>query len=1544
MENKMNLNDNKSFPRIPQQMEHASRMDELFARMPGEEDIAMRQEFIKHYTVGLNRHQVIVFAEPVHFRDTEDGAWQDIDNTLEEAVNEHGRAVLRNHANRMRVEFPQQPDGNNLASIADGGKTFAWGFEEECTPTRAKPRTGAAMKQERLVKMAQRMPKFVGRTLESLRNSDLSAEIETEQERRGDIAQLKAENTYENILPGISVRYTLGSNTVKEDIILAEPSALQHVKLRLPKSFDYEVTAEKQLLIKDKETGNLAFAMDTPYVYDAAGKETIADICLTDCGEYIRMEYILDTAFVADATFPVTIDPVVISSNATLNIEDTTLCQDTSTNPYSVSYIKVGTGSTGQRFVGLMRFKQLAQLKTSDTVISAQLRLRVQSSASTNYISAHEVLAPWNVSSVNWLNFNPDLAANVETAAQECIPAASSGYLYFDLTNMYKHWCMTDDSGISRNNGVAFRKPDNVSGNHYSELYSADASSTSYKPTMYVNYVSHAGLESWWQYESMSAGRAGTVYTDIFNGNMVLEHTDTVMTGNRMPVSVSHYYNSCLTATNPYYCGYGWKTSAHQYIYSKTISGTDYYIWVDGDGTEHYFPKVGSAPYEDAEGMSLKLQPYSTYYVITDKGNNQMRFNITSGWTNAWLAAVRDSMENTVLYNYNSYEGQIASIVDPAGRTTNFYYTNNLLSSITTPAAESGTVRTVYFTYTYDCLTGVRYSELGGTASHSTYTYAFPSLQMTRACNYDGVRVDIEYEPISRYDSSVIAGGATEQMRRVISLEQLHASGSSYTATVTQRGAKMLFNYLHMCTEVTAVANTTSNAGKKLTYQFNDSGNVVCVRDELGFASFTKYESAIENNPSDASRMRKTVMNLLSAPMQYSSWVRVTGSFSDVHGSSASNTCLNLPSMYITKGAAGGESIFRQTISLECGKTYSLSAYTKSSAITGTGAFLRIRPVSITADTLTTDAIIGTIGTSTGNGLPTDGWERQHLVYTTPDGSGSASYYIELVHAGSGGTVWFGAPQLEEGAAANSVNLIANGDFRYTYASGTQTLATGWTMGANTAANMMNGVFTPSASNGFPAALSGKYLQVQGIPDKNQVGMTQQIAVSGKAGDVYILGGWANAKSVPNATTTDRGFGFAVRYMNTSGTWSDYLMLPMNEEWVGWQHACFPLRVPGDYQRIEVLCVYTKNANTAQFANIFLHREEFGQSFAYDDGKNLIATGNLASQKSGMEYDSYDNLISYRQPGRDEGIEYTMTYGSTTAEKQQHLLKTSTTPMGVKEWFEHDEYGNVIAQKVQADSSTLKMQTGVTYNADGNYVTQQTDARGNAVTIVPNDNVGIVHSVTDAKGQSVNYVYDAANRVTATLASANGGTYRNDYTYENDRIKTVAHNTTSTASDVTYTFNYDDMGRKTSVLVGTQPLSTNVYRDDRSNLVSEVQYGNGGKVKYAYDEFDRVTAMAIDTADVAAAPNYTYAYGANGQIAQVEDNILKRTEQVEYDMANRPCRRTLRDSEGALLYRTDLNFDKFSNLSTLRERVGTADYATNYTYDNDNRLTNVQYG
>ena len=116
-----------------------------------------------------------------------------------------------------------------------------------------------------------------------------------------------------------------------------------------------------------------------------------------------------------------------------------------------------------------------------------------------------------------------------------------------------------------------------------------------------------------------------------------------------------------------------------------------------------------------------------------------------------------------------------------------------------------------------------------------------------------------------------------------------------------------------MTTEVTAVEGTASNAGKKMYYQFNDSGNVICVRDELGFAKFTKYASGIENKPSEESKLRKAVVNRLRRADFASQWTAV--SEGGTAAKDASNLCLNCNSIKMTKTAAG-EVIYRQPVTL----------------------------------------------------------------------------------------------------------------------------------------------------------------------------------------------------------------------------------------------------------------------------------------------------------------------------------------------------------------------------------------------------------------------------------------------------------------------------------------------------------------------------------------------------------------------------------------------------------------------------------------------------
>ena len=80
--------------------------------------------------------------------------------------------------------------------------------------------------------------------------------------------------------------------------------------------------------------------------------------------------------------------------------------------------------------------------------------------------------------------------------------------------------------------------------------------------------------------------------------------------------------------------------------------------------------------------------------------------------------------------------------------------------------------------------------------------------------------------------------------------------------------------------------------------------------------------------------------------------------------------------------------------------------------------------------------------------------------------------------------------------------------------------------------------------------------------------------------------------------------------------------------------------------------------------HIFLHREQFGNSFAYDEDKNLISVANLAEKKSSMEYDDYDNLLSYVRPGAEAADKYVMTYGDTEAERKSIWCALPPRPWG----------------------------------------------------------------------------------------------------------------------------------------------------------------------------------------------------------------------------------------------------------------------------------------
>ncbi|MDL2206861.1 hypothetical protein LJC33_08140, partial [Eubacteriales bacterium OttesenSCG-928-N13] len=176
--------------------------------------------------------------------------------------------------------------------------------------------------------------------------------------------------------------------------------------------------------------------------------------------------------------------------------------------------------------------------------------------------------------------------------------------------------------------------------------------------------------------------------------------------------------------------------------------------------------------------------------------------------------------------------------------------------------------------------------------------------------------------------------------------------------------------------------------------------------------------------------------------------------------------------------------------------------------------------------------------------------------------------------------------------------------------------------------------------------------------------------------------------------------------------------------------------------------------------------------------------------------------------------------------------------------YTYDAYGNQLTSKLSKDNKdgSPSILSKTEYTENGNHTASTTNARGKQAHQQVDETSGTLSWVKGPNEQQVNYTYDGSKRLSSVQTAADGKTYRNQYTYDKGRLKTVKHNTDgNAANDVTYTFEYDALGAQTQVKVGDKVLSTNVYDTDRSHKLLRSEFANGGTVHNSYDEFDRLT-------------------------------------------------------------------------------------------------------
>ncbi|MDW7656457.1 MAG: DNRLRE domain-containing protein, partial [Bacillota bacterium] len=907
--------------------------------------ISQRTAAGKTYLLDSKRYEAVVFASPVHY--LQDGEYRQIDNSLEATTTDAGSVRYTNRANSFTASFADRLGDGQTVSISKEGSTLSWSIDG----------------------LRQGIPATAAT---SLSESEWSGQSKGEQRRT--IPNLATQITYRDVLPDTHLEVWLIADHVKENLVLEKDTGLKTVSQTITAdSIELALQAGGSIQARNGET--VVFFLPAPYACDASGDNIVnIDVTLEEstAGEkgdmrVYQLTWHLDADWMASAAYPVTIDPTVYTSLAQSDIKDALISENYPNVNYGLNAkLNTGEGSSSATNYSLIRFPELPAIGSASMVQYSGLRLTKKTlAAADSIVTVHEVTSTWDSMSVTWATC-PSFSSNVDD--WQTVDKEAGGAYEWDITRIAKKWYTG-----STNYGVLLKDISQTGAKQ--EYYSSDSGSI--VPYAYFVYTNYTGLEGYWDYTGSSLGRSGAASINLYNGNLVYTHSDVAMTGNRLPIAVTHVFNSTTRDDNDskMLYGRGWRTNYDQRVSTVTIGTVNYYKYVDEDGTIHYFRQVNGV-WKDESGLDLRLTVASYVVTITDKNGNFLVFHPTNSATKpGFLNYIQDRNGNrqTVGYDANS---RISQVTDAAGRIVKFNRdANGNLTQIGEPTAGS-TWRYTTFAYTSSRLTSITYPDGEVT-----------SLVYDANGNLDYVSRNIDY-----------ADGSGTNKTALSKLDLAYTSLAPYRVTyvgelatvsgTTTDGAHAHLSYGYNCTTL------EDSEGRKATYQLNDSGNTVCVTGPDGGAAYAGYgtdsASGSMSKATSVSRFQKFSKNLLqnhNAELS-SNWVLFSASGSTgTHTYATDQKYLGNQSIKLVKTNTTAYEAAQQTVTLVKGVTYTFSGYIKTSGISESSMGAQIR-----AGYYNSSSAYVAVSSTCVKG--TQDWTRYNLTFTLPADATSTTVYL----------------------------------------------------------------------------------------------------------------------------------------------------------------------------------------------------------------------------------------------------------------------------------------------------------------------------------------------------------------------------------------------------------------------------------------------------------------------------------------------------------------------------------------------------------------------
>ena len=1419
-----------------------------------EEIIEKRGNNLKVFRMNDGTEQAVFSSSPIHVFDDESRTFEKIENTFTE--DNDGRHFIGGK-NNFIAKFSREDNNDDIFSIEKGIHKVT-----VCARKNKKNRN-----------------KGVKPTLRRIYNED------------SDVSDIL---TFSEIEANADYEYSTENDGVKENIIVKKKSEIYRYPFLLKcenvsVNFDEK---ENRIAFLSNENGEEVFFIPVPFMTDANGitsTNVYYDFRDLENGT-VAMAIIADREFInsEDRAFPVIIDPQIKLSGT----EGMTTYSWENGSMTSSSTHTVGTTGSGDGCCNAKRMYitlNIPTLPNNPRIKKAELIFK-QSSKSTSDSGCCKFGLYHVTEDIRTGSYEPNNDSNLIDYANISTKNVGTIQYSFDITSLVDQ---AVNKEISKHNLVMKMLDEACTSKNTVTLYGNSYSNVYYKPELTITYESSYGVNTSYRTHTHELGRFGQGSVDLQCGNLMFESEDFAWSGNRMPVTIKHLFNSALAGeqytNNPniklmcadfsnMIIGHGFKLNIMQSMIPHESSTTEKkYIYIGENGDETYFKKSNKTVKRDD---GTQCCPY-----YEDENNGDILYNpenrtLTQG-EDAYLfdekgrlIKITDASGNHTDIIY--YNNRIKHVIDGAGREFTFDYpscSDNRLTSITAPDDTS-----ILYEYTDELLTKIEYPD---------NRVAEISYDKNKQPEYVTLSIKKENDPSTKLDdelSTVYKVHYSFKNNRVESVTEYGANDNI--------GAQSRYSYsiASARTIVTTIEQNddggTENSEIKTVYTFDNDGNVIssyAYTEKTGNLKIEETTQGIHPYSGDGGMnyigtSRNFIRKRSSYVVDPWGYIADRGNVHSYRTPSEAKFGDEVFEFYSSKDDCCCENGLTQRISSLPPGEYTFSAYVKIKT-----DFTEVENAGIFLQVLDDDANV--LAKSEILSQADDTHTRLVTSFTL---NRIRSVTVQIVSNGAG-RAFVEAPQLEDNPFASPYNHIDGGDFEFDYNN-----------------NMWNlSKSEVSSSNSFDGVNA---LRIIGDPNsqKNALSALLNIKTSASTRETYTISGWAKAYALPSRENDEQSPTFRLRAVihYTKDSIPDTVAYgdfnPRTDEW---QYVSFQIakEIKAPIQFIRVYCDYDYNIGDAYFDDIQAIRSSIETNLTDEDF--AVTT----TPETTVDEDTEEAIIETTNEA-PEFVEVKDDYGNTL---------TETT-------FTDGEFGTIYR------SFEFTPCCNCVKNA-GNDLISETDARGNKTYYTVDEDTSRNDEVIDRLGNKTAYEYDDSGRTTKVTSKKADGTELAHVSYAYDTFDNMTE--IARGDGMKYALAYNEFHNLESIGIDgkTEKLIQYTYKNGNGRL-KQMTYANGHTMNAVYNSIGQMIAEkwfeSKDDANkndstVNPTAYYKYSYDGNNNIIRSIDILAQKEYNYEYE-------------EGKIVRATESDIELNANEIVISKTLLNS---VRYYYNNEGQMT-----